>query len=171
VIRRARQSDAKALSDFAARLFRSTYGNDTAASDLESYIAQNFSAERQAVEIIDTSAAVIVATADERFIGYAHLIIDRPDQRSAFLNRIYVDTEWRGSGLAKHLLEAVIGDLKRRGVTRLTLSVFERNAQAMAFCEKAGFATAGTTTFTIGQDAQADIVMEMDLVNRYRRTS
>ncbi|MBB2706258.1 MULTISPECIES: hypothetical protein [Rhizobium] len=64
MIRRARRSDAEALSDFAVRLFRNTYSGDTAASDLESYIDEHFSTERQAAEIDDPSAAVFVAMAE-----------------------------------------------------------------------------------------------------------
>jgi ribosomal protein S18 acetylase RimI-like enzyme len=166
VIRRARQSDAAALCDFAARLFRATYASETAASDLDSYIDQNFSTERQAAEIADPSAAVLLATADDIVIGYADVIVDPADAPAAFLNRIYIDADWRGRGLANHLLDAILDEAARRGATRLTLTVFERNSRAIAFYKKVGFTPAGTTTFTVGDDVQTDIVMEMDLAAR-----
>ncbi|MEY9828911.1 ribosomal protein S18 acetylase RimI-like enzyme [Sinorhizobium fredii] len=168
VIRRARQSDAGALSDFAARLFRATYSSDTAASDLDSYIYKSFGMERQEAEIIDPSAAVFLATADDQIIGYAHVIVGLADKRSALLNRIYINSEWRGSGLANDLLEAVLGESEQRGVTRLELTVFERNVRAIAFYKRAGFAATGSTTFTVGEDLQTDVVMEMDLVERFK---
>ncbi|WP_246764408.1 GNAT family N-acetyltransferase [Rhizobium leguminosarum] len=85
------------MSGFAARLFRDTYGSDTAASDLESYIDKNFSTERQEAGILDPSAAVFVAMVDDLIIGYAHVVVRSADGRSALLNRIYVDAEWRGA--------------------------------------------------------------------------
>ncbi len=165
-IRRARPSDAEALCEFAAQQFRATYGSDTPASDLESYIKANFSAEQQNAEIGDPSAAVFLAMLDDRVIGYAHLILDTVDRRSAFLNRIYVHTDWRGRGLAMDLLKTVLHEAHRRGATRLELTVYERNARAIAFYERAGFVVTGNTTFAVGQDLQSDLVMEMKLVER-----
>ena len=163
VIRRARRSDARALSSFAARLFRDTYDSSTEASDLESYIGKNFSAERQEDEIADPSAAVFVAMADDLIIGYAHVVARSGDGRSARLNRIYVDAEWRGSGLASGLLDTVVGEAGQRGATHLELTVFERNSRALAFYKRAGFAAIGSTTFMVGEDPQTDVVMQLDL--------
>lgn len=167
VIRRAHQSDAGALSDFAARLFHTTYSSDTAVSDLDFYICKNFNMERQGMEIADPSAAVFLATADDLIIGYAHVVMNPADKHSARLSRIYIDAERRGSGLANDILEVVLGECERRGVTRLELTVFERNVRAIAFYKRVGFVVTGSTTFTVGEDLQADLVMEMDLVERF----
>ncbi|UVD56078.1 GNAT family N-acetyltransferase [Rhizobium sp. Pop5] len=166
VIRRARRSDARALSGFAARLFRDTYGSDTAASDLESYIDKNFSTERQEAEIANPSAAVFVAISDDLIIGYADVVLRSADGASALLNRIYVDAEWRGRGLAGGLLDAAIGESAQRGATHLELTVFERNSRALAFYKRAGFAATGSTTFMVGDDPQTDVVMQLDLIGR-----
>lgn len=166
MIRRARRSDAEALSDFAVRLFRDTYSGDTAASDLESYIDEHFSTERQAAEIDDPSAAVFVAMVDNLIIGYAHVVVRLADERSALLKRIYVDAGWRGRGLASGLLDAVVGEAGERGVRHLELTVFERNNRALAFYRRVGFAASGSTTFMVGEDPQTDVVMQLDLVGR-----
>ncbi|WP_414128654.1 N-acetyltransferase family protein [Rhizobium jaguaris] len=171
MIRRARRSDAEALSGFAARLFRETYGNDTAASDLDSYICKNFNTSRQQAEIADPSAAVFLAMADDLIVGYAHVVVGPAGGGSAFLNRIYVDAEWRGSGLANDLLEAVVGESGQRGVTRLELTVFERNVRALAFYKRVGFAATGMTTFLVGEDLQTDLVMTLDLIGRFNSGS
>ncbi len=154
------------MSGFAARLFRATYSGDTAASDLDSYIHGSFTPERQEAEIVDPSAAVFLATANDQIIGYAHVIAGQADKRPARLNRIYIDAEWRGTGLANDILEAVLGEAAQRGVTRLELTVFERNVRAIAFYKRVGFAATGSTTFMVGDDLQADVVMEMDLAER-----
>ncbi|NYJ12817.1 GNAT superfamily N-acetyltransferase [Rhizobium leguminosarum] len=166
VIRRARRSDAEALSGFAARLFRDTYSSDTAASDLDSYIYKNFNSARQETEIADPSAAVFVAMADDLIIGYAHVLVRSADGRSALLNRFYVDAEWRGSGLARGLLDAVIDESGQRAVSQLELTVFERNSRALAFYKRVGFVAIGSTTFMVGADLQTDVVMQLDLIGR-----
>ncbi|MBY5441628.1 GNAT family N-acetyltransferase [Rhizobium leguminosarum] len=169
VIRRACQSDAVALSNFAARLFRATYSSNTAAADLDAYIYKNFNRERQEAEIVDLSAAVFLATIDDLIIGFAQVVVGSTESRSALLNRICIDAEWRGSGLANDLLDTVVSESAQRGVTRLELTVFERNARAIAFYKRAGFAATGSTTFAVGDDLQTDVVMEMDLEARFNR--
>jgi ribosomal protein S18 acetylase RimI-like enzyme len=168
-ISRATEADAAALADFAARLFRSTYSADTSAADLDAYIDTAFSMERQAAEITDPSAAVFVAKAGGVMIGYAHLDVDRADQHTALLSRIYIDADWRGKGLARHLLDAVIDECGKRRVARLELTVFENNARAIAFYGKVGFAVTGSTTFTVGDDVQRDLVMTLDVTARSDR--
>jgi len=48
----------------------------------------------------------------------------------------------------------------------LELTVYERNARAIAFYERAGFVVTGNTIFAVGQDLQSDLVMEMKLAER-----
>nr|WP_311202882.1 GNAT family N-acetyltransferase [Rhizobium leguminosarum] len=110
-----------------------------------------------------------MATTDDLIIGFAQVVVGSTESRSALLNRIYIDAEWRGSGLANDLLDTVVSESAQRGVTRLELTVFERNARAIAFYKRAGFAATGSTTFAVGDDLQTDVVMEMDLEARFKR--
>jgi RimJ/RimL family protein N-acetyltransferase len=57
----------------------------------------------------------------------------------------------------------VLRESRQRGAARLELTVFERNARAIAFYLKSGFAAVGSTTFPVGEDLQTDIVMEIAL--------
>lgn len=159
-IRRAEATDAAALSHFAARLFRATYGEDTPAADLEAYVAKAFRPDIQAAEIADPGAAVFLATDGDTLAGYAYLVVSPSKTDASLLSRIYIDAAWRGQGLANRLLDAVIAECAARGVTRLQLTVYEKNARAIAFYNKVGFTPVGSTTFTVGEDVQRDILME-----------
>ncbi len=159
-IRRAEAADAAALSHFAARLFRATYRDDTPADDLEAYVAKAFRPDIQAAEIGDVEAAVFLATDGDAIAGYAHLVVSPSPADASLLSRIYIDTAWRGQGLASRLLDAVVSECAARGVERLQLTVYEKNARAIAFYNKVGFVPVGSTTFTVGEDVQTDIVME-----------
>ncbi|MDM9626727.1 GNAT family N-acetyltransferase [Rhizobium sp. S152] len=165
-IKRAAPSDAAALAAFAARLFRDTYSDDTAAADLDDYVAKSFSAELQAAEIGDPEAAVFMATDGGVLAGYAYVVFSPEEADLALLSRIYVDANWRGRGVANHLLNAAIAECAAHNVGRLRLTVYEKNARAIAFYSKVGFAVMGTTTFTVGDDVQADLVMELDVMAR-----
>ncbi len=159
-IRRAEAADAAALSHFAARLFRATYGEDTPAADLEAYVAKAFRPDIQAAEIADPGAAVFLATDGDTLAGYAHLVVSQSKADVSLLSRIYIDAAWRGQGLANRLLDAVVSECAARDVERLQLTVYEKNARAIAFYNKVGFVPVGSTTFTVGEDVQRDIVME-----------
>jgi GNAT superfamily N-acetyltransferase len=158
-IRPADRSDAEALAAFTAGVFRATYRNDTPAADLDAYIGKSFGTEQQQAEIADPSGAVFLAMAEERVIGCACVLIGQTDAETAFLNRFYVDVDWRGRGVAKDLLEVAMTEARRRGATRLELTVFEKNARAIAFYRKSGFAVTGSTIFPVGEEMQTDIVM------------
>lgn len=163
IIRRALPDDAASLSVFAARLFRSTYSDDTAATDLDAYIEGHLTAGHFAAEIADPEGAVFLAMAGDAIAGYIHLLARADEGPLAVLNRIYVDSAFRGSGLSGALLQAVIDEAKRRDAARLQLTVYERNKRAIAFYEKMGFVTVGTTTFVVGDDPQTDFVMQLRL--------
>ena len=52
---------------------------------------------------------------------------------------IYVEPVAVGRGLGRALMEHALADLARRGISRVSLWVFEENARARRFYEKAGF--------------------------------
>jgi len=163
VLRRAEPADAVALSRFAARLFEETYAGDTAADDLADYIAKNFHAGRQHAEIVDPSGVVFLAVkdGDGAIMGYAHLVARPAGEDTPLLNRLYVEGTCRGTGLAGRLLAEIRNECRRHGATGLRLGVFEKNARAIAFYRRSGFVVTGVTTFTVGDDVQRDIEMQM----------
>jgi len=80
----------------------------------------------------------------EQMLGYAHAIKDTEEM---LLNRLYLDERARGTGLAALLLDAIETQCRSAGQRKLRLSVFEKNARAIAFCQRSGFATVGTASF------------------------
>lgn len=160
-IRKADAADALELAEFAARLFRETYGSSTPAADLDAYVAANFGREIQAGEIGRSSDAVFLAiSADDHIVGYAHVLAQAD---ALLLNRIYVDLAVRGTGVSRRLFEAVVSECRRRRATRLVLTVFEKNARARAFYRRLGFREIGMTPFMVGSETQIDVEMEYDV--------
>jgi ribosomal protein S18 acetylase RimI-like enzyme len=171
-IRRATPADAAALSDFAARLFEATFGPDNDPEDMAAYLRATFSPERQAAEIADPAAVWLVAEdgggASDGFAGYAHLIAGATTDGVSGpapleVRRFYVARDWQGRGVAQALMDAVVRTAGERGARTLWLAVWQRNARAIAFYRKAGFAQVGTQTFQLGRDVQQDFVMARPL--------
>ncbi|MBL8577176.1 MAG: GNAT family N-acetyltransferase [Mesorhizobium sp.] len=164
VIRAASPSDAASLSDFASQQFRATYSADTPAPDLEAYISENFTAEKQSEEITHSGSDVLIAAIGEKIVGFAHVEFQAGLTPSAFLNRIYVEQSWKGKAVGSALLAEVVGKARGLGAERIKLTVYEKNARAVAFYKKAGFSVIGTEVFPVGEDRQTDLVMERLLV-------
>ncbi|HUF27044.1 MAG TPA: GNAT family N-acetyltransferase [Gemmatimonadaceae bacterium] len=171
-LRRGTASDAGVLSGFAARVFREAFaaGNDPA--DLETYMAEAFTVDRQRSELEDAHGTIILA--EERaaggegdggvLVGYAHLVPgDIPTAargvKALELKRCYVARPWQGRGVADALMGEVLRVALERAVELLWLGVWERNHRAIAFYRRHGFTLVGEHTFLLGRDAQTDHIM------------
>jgi ketosteroid isomerase-like protein len=73
--------------------------------------------------------------------------------------RFYVDRRFVGGGLAAPLMRRALDAARRRDATAIWLGVWERNARAIAFYRKCGFADAGAQPFMLGADVQTDRIM------------
>lgn len=178
-IRLATAHDAAALAQLAETTFRATFTADNTAADMDLYVAQSFSEEKQRAEIADSVRTVMVAETEgedgragagsRSLIGYYVLLEGSTDPavtvlpRPVELQRIYVDFAWHGKGVAGALLESVMSVARSKGYQTLWLGVWEENLRAQKFYKKAGFREVGTHVFVLGNDPQTDLVLARDL--------
>jgi GNAT superfamily N-acetyltransferase len=89
---------------------------------------------------------------------------DRDDDaaRTSELLLLYVVPEWWGRGAGLALLGHAMDDVRRRGWRELSLWVFDANARARRFYERAGLTPDGAT-------AEVERVGRRLLTRRYRR--
>lgn len=167
-IRAATSDDAVALSRFARDAFHDTFAADNAPDDMEAYLREAFSPERQAAELADPHRCCLLATVGGDLAGYASLMQDaaHPAVVAAHpveLERFYVARAWHGRGLAALLMQTAVGQARAWGADVVWLGVWERNARAIRFYEKQGYETVGAQTFRLGSDLQRDCVMRVRL--------
>jgi ribosomal protein S18 acetylase RimI-like enzyme len=85
---------------------------------------------------------VIVATIDSVVVGYArlgrHLPVEANDH-VLHLQALAVAEDARGSGIGSQLVEATIGEARRRGARKLGLRVLSTNSRAIRLYERHGF--------------------------------
>lgn len=77
-----------------------------------------------------------VAETDNDIVG---VIIAGNDGRRGYIYHTAVREEYRGSGIATALVDAALDALKRCGISKVALVVFDRNALGNDFWEKRGF--------------------------------
>jgi len=167
-IRLAAERDAAALSAFAAAAFRDAFGPHNTPANMDRYVAESFSAERQAAEIVDPTGVVLLAEAGSELAGYVRLVRGGPPTTVApatvaapaiEIRRLYVDRRRHGAGVAQMLMDATMDVARHEGFRSTWLAVWQRNARAIRFYEKSGFVRVGTTVFLLGDDEQTDWLM------------
>jgi ribosomal protein S18 acetylase RimI-like enzyme len=166
--RTATAADAAALAEFAERTFRETFGPDNRPEDMELYIAGSYGADHQRAEILEPALVTLLAEAGGTLAGFVQL---RRGKAPACVSgptpveiwRFYVDRSWQGRGLAGRMMAEACAGARAGGGQTVWLAVWERNARAIAFYRKCGFAVVGEQPFLLGTDQQNDFVMARGL--------
>ena len=164
--RTATVADAPALSAIGARTFTDTFGHLYQPDDLATFL-KSHAVEAWDKELCDPAFAVRVAELDGKMVGYAKLgpphLPFEPRGEAAELRQLYVLEEMKGQGVAHTLIDWVINLARDRRADHLYLSVFTENHRARRFYEKLGFEAEGTYHFMVGNHADDDIVMRLEL--------
>lgn len=169
IIRKANRSDAKQLSHLAEATFRETFGAENAVEDMDLHCQLNYSEAIQAREISAPNMTTFLGVEGDRLIGFAQVRRDGaphcvPAKAPAEIQRLYVDKEWHGRGVAQDMMDACINEIKERGFDAAWLGVWERNPRAISFYKKFGFVEVGDHVFRLGRDPQRDIIMVRPVV-------
>jgi len=95
-------------------------------------------------QLAEPNVVVLVAEQEGQAIGYAYGAIEGYDYMAlrgpaAVIHDLIVDPAYRGRGVGKALLTAMITTLTARHAPRVVLSTADRNESAQRFFERAGF--------------------------------
>ena len=162
--RDAFEADAEALASFFKETFEEAYGHLYRVTDLTAFLGGH-SAGQWARELRDNRFAVRVAVENGRILGFAKigpLKLPVIVTGSALeLRQLYVHEQARGSGVAAHLIDWVVGQARARRVQNLFLSVYSESMRAQRFYARHGFAKVGSCTFMVGDEANEDLIMKL----------
>lgn len=159
-VRTASIADADELAAIAAATFPLACPPSADRGDIAACIAENLSAERFAVYLVDPQCHVLAARHAGRIIGYAMLIRGDADVE---LSKIYVLADHHRRGAAAALMDAALAWATENGARSVWLGVNQNNERAKAFYRKHGFAVTGTRTFRLGASLEDDFVMARPL--------
>ena len=166
-IRPATPADAGQLAAFVERVFRETFAADNRPEDMDAYCGVAFDPARQLAEIESPHVHTLIVECGG-VAGCAQVRAGPPPpcvtaDQPIELRRFYIDTPWHGRGVAQQLMRAVMEVAAATGAGSVWLGVWERNARAIAFYAKCGFADVGAYDFRLGDDLQTDRVMVVEL--------
>jgi GNAT superfamily N-acetyltransferase len=164
--RDATPSDAAALSELGKRSFTDTFGHLYSPENLALFLLNHDEANWRE-QLVSDDYSVRVIEEDGALIGYAKVgppsLPFTPRGVPIELRQFYVLKPWQGAGLAPELMEWALGEARRRGADELYLSVFTDNHRARRFYARYGFTEVGPYSFMVGDHADEDIVMRLDL--------
>jgi ribosomal protein S18 acetylase RimI-like enzyme len=158
--------DGKAVADLFRESFVATFGHLYAAEDLDAFLA-GVTAEAFEEELADPGFAFRLAEDSGRLAGFTKLGPDNlPGEAlpgTIELYQLYVLEPWHGSGIASKLMDWAIGEARSQGARYLTLTVYIDNHRARRFYERYGFEEVGKYVFMVGNHADDDRIMRLEL--------
>jgi diamine N-acetyltransferase len=166
VIRAGGRGDAAALAAFGAASFRSTYERDVPAEALDGFVSATFGDAIQAAELADPACRFLLAEVDGGLAGYL-LLRDGtpppgvPGDHPLLLDRFYVAPAAQGRGIGGALLRRAIDEAQDDGHDLLWLSVWERNARAIAVYQRWGFVPVGEIAFDLAGVRHTDQLLAL----------
>ena len=169
-IRQLTLADLDQLQSISRTTFHETFAADNSEADMAHYLEHNLSASRLAQELVNPESRFYFAEDDDgNALGYLKTNTgaaqsEPQDPQALEIERIYVLSAHHGRGVGAALYRQARHDAEQQGAPYLWLGVWEHNRSALQFYQKHGFTAFASHTFTLGSDAQTDILMKLDLV-------
>jgi ribosomal protein S18 acetylase RimI-like enzyme len=133
-------------------------------------VVDDIAKEQLSKEIEQEHSAFYFAKLENTVIGYLKINYsgaqtELNDQKSLELERIYIGKEYYGKGVGQLLLNFALQIAKQQQMDYVWLGVWEENHRAIQFYLKNGFITFDKHVFMLGDEAQTDFMMKLELKN------
>jgi ribosomal protein S18 acetylase RimI-like enzyme len=139
--------DIATVARLAREIWTAHYTPIIGAEQVDYMLGRFQNEDAIAAQITEGFAYFLVAV-EGGAVGYA-AILPEPDA-SLFLSKIYVHSSARGQGAGKALLDHIITLARRRGLSRIHLTVNRHNQHSIAWYLRQGFVKIGTKCQDIG---------------------
>ncbi|TIW33509.1 MAG: GNAT family N-acetyltransferase, partial [Mesorhizobium sp.] len=159
-IRAMTKGDLAAVSQLLGQSWRRTYSPIMGAETTARLSDDKHAPDKLAAELADDDKMSFVAERpDGSIAGYAMAAMD--DRGDVMLDRLHIEPEEYGSGLATDLLHAVLA--AHAGIASIALEVIEGNDRAIAFYRKHGFEVVERRPAAHGVGGHASLIMRRPL--------
>lgn len=161
-------SNIAALQQIGRQTFSETFAESNSAENMAKYLEEAYSYEKLNAELNDPNSIFYFAKMDQNVIGYLKLNFgasqtELKDKNALEIERIYVLKEFHGKKVGQLLFDKAIEIAKEYHVAYVWLGVWENNKRALQFYTKNGFVEFDQHIFVLGDEAQTDIMMKLEL--------
>ncbi len=162
--RPAQLEDAESLAAIGAATFALACPPSTPPAELEAYIRTELSPEKFRAHLACPQTSLVTAEMDQRLVGYLMLCRavcppEVPALRPLELRRLYVLSQFHGTGVGQTLLGVALEQAHAGEHDALWLGVSRHNARGISFYRKLGFRVVGEQRFAVGAELHEDFIM------------
>ena len=159
------------LQKISRDTFYETFVTSTSEENMRLYLENNFSKEQLSNELENSNSEFYFAILENEVIGYLKLNFSEAqtelnDVNALEVERVYVRNNYHGKGVGQQLLDYAIQLAKQKNMQAVWLGVWENNQRAINFYKKNGFVTFDKHVFMLGEEAQTDYMMRLDLITK-----
>lgn len=153
-----------ALQTISRDTFYESFHEQNCEESMIAYLNTAFSADKLTVELENKQSLFKLLYVNEELAGYLKVNTDEAQseqlgQDTLEVERIYILSRFQKVGLGKVLMDEAIKLANKKNKNKIWLGVWEKNLNAIAFYEKAGFAKTGSHSFFMGEEEQIDFIM------------
>jgi ribosomal protein S18 acetylase RimI-like enzyme len=168
-IKKSDINDLDLIRSIAIKTFVESFANENSNENMELYLKNNLSISKLKAEFEDPDALFFLAYFDAEAVAYLKLNLGEEQTlgfgtKSIEIERIYVLSSFQHRQIGKALLNKTIEIAKVHSKRQICLGVWEKNHKAISFYKKHGFREIGQHVFMLGNDAQNDLLMQLDLL-------
>lgn len=168
IIKKATISDLESIQEISKRTFTETFSEVNTPENMENYVLENFNPAQIASEINNRDSAFYLASLENEIIGYMKLNFgeaqtENQEENNLEIHRIYVLQAFHGKKIGQLLLDEALKIAKQMAVNSVWLGVWEENHRAIQFYSKNGFVEFDKHIFTLGNDVQTDLLMQLEM--------
>jgi ribosomal protein S18 acetylase RimI-like enzyme len=170
-IRKISIEDLDELQRVSRQTFHDTFAAVNSAENMAKYLEEELSTEKLSKELANPDSAFYFAEDDGQVVGYLKLNFGQAqtelkDGRAVEIERIYVVAAYQGKQIGQLLYQQAIKAAEEINAGYVWLGVWEENQKAINFYRKNGFEEFDKHIFYLGDDAQTDIMMKLELKSR-----
>lgn len=156
------------LQQIGRQTFEETFAESNSAENMAKYLEEAYSHEKLSAELNNPDSFFYFAILNEKVIGYLKLNFgasqtEVKDNDALEIERIYVLKSFQGKKVGQLLFEKAIQIAKEQNAEFVWLGVWEENKRAIQFYTKNGFVEFDQHVFVLGDEAQTDIMMKLEL--------
>ena len=165
-IKKATLSDLEVIQKISIQTFIETFAAVNTPENIANYIKDSLNTEQLTAELNNANSQFYVAYSNTEAVGY--LKINFGDAQTETINknalevqRIYVLQNFHGKNIGQLLLDEVKNIAQSTNVEYIWLGVWEENHRALRFYAKNRFVVFYKHVFTLGNDEQTDLLMQL----------
>lgn len=160
--------DIEQLQAIGRQTFSETFAQSNSADNMAKYLEEAYAHDKLSAELTDPNSVFYFAELDDKIIGYLKLNFgasqtELKDSKALEIERIYVAKAFHGQKVGQLLYDKAIEVAKEKKVDYIWLGVWEENQKALQFYKKNGFVEFDKHVFVLGDDAQTDLMMKLEL--------